>query len=650
MKEMKNSGIEWIGEIPENWKVVPIKIAFSEVKTKNTDGAVTNALKFKFGEIVPKTNFDSETDDYVADTILNYTIVEPRMIMINGLNLNYDFKTLRTGLVKEKGIITSAYLALKPIEEIVNAEYATYLFKGYETKMAFHNMGAGIRLTLGFKEFKNQPLLLPSLSEQEAIADFLDKQCAEIDAVIEQTKATIEEYKKLKQAIITEAVTKGIRGDRPMKDSGIEWIDSIPVEWDISRTKVLFTFGKGLPITKENLIETGVPVISYGQIHSKTNSGTALNDDLYRFVYEEYLETNASSLVHANDFIVADTSEDLDGCGNCVFVDSEMVLFAGYHTIILRSNTDDDNKYLAYLFKTDAWRSQIRSKVSGVKLFSISKKILSDTTLLLPSDEERAEIVAYLDAKCAEIDALIGKKTALLEEMEALKKSIIFEYVTGKKEVASATEEVVVVVYPHFPSVLPTSKSRFAQAVLMSKILDSNVSNMGRVKLEKMLFTIEHSLGFDFDTEYHREAAGPLDSSIYQCERLISKDNPWFYVNASDFGVSYKARKDVGKYKQYYEKYFSAYNEEIERIISIFRTYTLDQAEIVATLYGAWNDMIIDKREFADEDVVDEVLNHWNESKKRFSKDVWLRAMETMRKNNLVPKGYGKHTIVKEEV
>ena len=178
-----------------------------------------------------------------------------------------------------------------------------------------------------------------------------------------------------------------------------------------------------------------MPVISYGQIHSKTNSGTALNDDLYRFVSEEYLETNASSLVHANDFIVADTSEDLDGCGNCVFVDSEMVLFAGYHTIILRSNTGDDNKYLAYLFKTDAWRSQIRSKVSGVKLFSISKKILSDTTLLLPYDEERAEIVAYLDAKCAEIDNIISRKTALLEEMETYKKSVIYEYVTGKKEV-----------------------------------------------------------------------------------------------------------------------------------------------------------------------------------------------------------------------
>jgi type I restriction enzyme S subunit len=204
---MKDSGIEWIGEIPENWKVVPIKIAFSEVKTKNTDGAVTNALKFKFGEIVPKTNFDSETDDYVADTILNYTIVEPRMIMINGLNLNYDFKTLRTGLVKEKGIITSAYLALKPIEEIVNAEYATYLFKGYETKMAFHNMGAGIRLTLGFKEFKNQPLLLPPLSEQEAIADFLNQKCAKIDTLIEKKTLLLEEMETFKKSLIFDYVT-----------------------------------------------------------------------------------------------------------------------------------------------------------------------------------------------------------------------------------------------------------------------------------------------------------------------------------------------------------------------------------------------------------------------------------------------------------
>jgi hypothetical protein len=243
---------------------------------------------------------------------------------------------------------------------------------------------------------------------------------------------------------------------------------------------------------------------------------------------------------------------------------------------------------------------------------------------------------------------LIEKKTALLAEMETYKKSVIYEYVTGKKEVASESTQTVTLIYPYFPSVLATNKPRFAQAVLMSKILDSNVSNMGRVKLEKMLFTIEHSLGFDFDTEYSREAAGPLDSSIYECERVISRANKWFYINSSKYGVSYKPQRDMNKYKKYYEQYFSEYNEEIERIINVFRNYSLDQAEIVATLYGAWNDFIIDKKQFTDEDIVDEVLTNWNESKKRFSKDVWLRAIENMRKNNLTPKGYGRHTIIKE--
>ena len=162
MRKMKDSGIEWIGEIPEGWEIVPVRSCFDEVRTKNTDGQEQNALQFKSGNIISKINFNASTDDYVADTITNYTVVLPDTVMINGLNLNYDFKSLRVALVKEKGVITSAYLAIFPDRKKISPQYATYLFKGYETKMAFHNMGAGIRKTLGYKEFKNQPLLLPS--------------------------------------------------------------------------------------------------------------------------------------------------------------------------------------------------------------------------------------------------------------------------------------------------------------------------------------------------------------------------------------------------------------------------------------------------------------------------------------------------------
>ena len=223
--------------------------------------------------------------------------------------------------------------------------------------------------------------------------------------------------------------------DCKKQKTGLEWIAEIPEGWKVYRLKNLFDFGKGLPITKDDLKSNGVPVISYGQIHAKNNPGTRLEQDLMRYVDEKYLEENPQSLVRKGDMLVADTSEDEEGCGNAVYVDREMQLFAGYHTILLKSKMSQDNKYLAYLFMTDAWRSQIRSRVSGVKLFSISKKILNQTYVVLPPKDEQKRISEYLDVRCNQIDQIIDEKSLLVEELEEYKKSIIFETVTGKREV-----------------------------------------------------------------------------------------------------------------------------------------------------------------------------------------------------------------------
>ena len=217
---------------------------------------------------------------------------------------------------------------------------------------------------------------------------------------------------------------------REMKDSGLRWIDQIPIEWQTARIKGMFDFGKGLPITKENLTETGVRVISYGQIHSKKNNGIRLFEELYRFVPNTYLSTNPEALVKKGDFIFADTSEDFDGCGNCVYVNEQGLLFAGYHTIIFRSNHEQDNSYLAYLYRTDAWRSQIRERVTGVKLFSISRKILADCSVILPPTTMQSRIVAYLDCRCATIDALIANQQQQIDKLKQYKQAVITEAVT----------------------------------------------------------------------------------------------------------------------------------------------------------------------------------------------------------------------------
>lgn len=217
---------------------------------------------------------------------------------------------------------------------------------------------------------------------------------------------------------------------REMKDSGVAWIDRIPIDWQTKNIRALFFFGKGLPITKDNLRDSGISVISYGQIHSKQNPGTHLEAALFRYVDEEYLKGHTSSLVHSGDFIFADTSEDLEGCGNCAYVNANMTLFAGYHTIILRSKDSADNRYFAYLFKSDGWRRQIRERVTGVKLFSVSQKILKDVSLIVPPKDMQRTIANYLDLKCAKIDAILDKTRTSIEEYKKLKQATITQAVT----------------------------------------------------------------------------------------------------------------------------------------------------------------------------------------------------------------------------
>lgn len=216
---------------------------------------------------------------------------------------------------------------------------------------------------------------------------------------------------------------------RTMKDSGIEWIGEIPQGWKIPPLRSKYAFSKGLSITKADLVDEGVCVISYGQIHSKDNIGVSVRDSLIRHLPANHGSLTEAAKANVGDLIFADTSEDLQGCGNCVFVDRDDI-YAGYHTLILRPKEIGLGRYYAYLFAADAWRAQVRAKVSGVKLFSITQDILKSTALLEPPEEEQGRIVDYLDTKCSEIDALIAAKAKTNALLKERRQSIIYEAVT----------------------------------------------------------------------------------------------------------------------------------------------------------------------------------------------------------------------------
>lgn len=214
------------------------------------------------------------------------------------------------------------------------------------------------------------------------------------------------------------------------KESGVEWLGEIPSHWLLIKNKFILNFSKGLTITKENLIDEGIPCVNYGEVHSKFGFEVDPNKHSLKCVPEIYLNDFPNALLKKGDFIFADTSEDIKGSGNFTYLNSELPTFAGYHTIIAKINNINYPRYLAYVFDCDSYRNQIRAQVKGIKVFSITQFMLKNSIVWLPPLEEQKAITRYLDKKLAQIDTLITKQQALLEKLAEQRIALISNAVT----------------------------------------------------------------------------------------------------------------------------------------------------------------------------------------------------------------------------
>lgn len=420
MREMKDSGIAWIGAMPRAWKMNTIAQIFLQVKCKNTGLQEKNLLSLSYGKVKRKS-IDT-VEGLLPESFDGYNIIEKGDIVLRLTDLQNDHTSLRVGLAEERGIITSAYLTIRNRSNFC-PKYLYYYLHSFDIAKGFYGMGAGVRQGLNWDGVKWLKILAPSVPEQEHIAAFLDAECAEIDAVLEKTRASIEEYKKLKQTVITQAVTKGIRGDRPMKNSGIEWIGEIPVEWSVVRIKNLFDYRNERnykPLDEVNLISlyTDKGVVQHRDLE-ETTGNKASNADGYKLVYK-------------NDIVVNIILCWMGAIGRSAYYGVTSPAYDVYSP-----KQGINSKFYHYLFRTNGFNGDCYKVGRGI--MAMRWRTYSDQfraiKVVFPPQSEQEEIINYLDEKCAGIDALIAKKQQYLTEIENYKKSLIYEYVTGKKEV-----------------------------------------------------------------------------------------------------------------------------------------------------------------------------------------------------------------------
>lgn len=411
-RKMKDSGIEWIGEIPEGWEVVPVKRLCTMQAGKNLTSE----------QIAPEGTYPVYGGNGIRGFFSDYNcdgqfLTVGRQGALCGNVHKINGKVWAT----EHAVITtpSSYTIL---------DFLYYLLIGMDLNQYVSSTAAQPGLAVG--TLLNLKTCYPcSTLEQTQISNYLNAKCSEIDIMLTKTRSSIEEYKKLKQAVITQAVTKGVRGEREMKDSGVEWIGKIPREFDPVQLKFfckLITDGTHFSPTT---VENGWPYITAGDVHGiglDYNSAKRISEEDFQLLVAQGCQPLKGDVLLVKDGATT---------GRVGFVDSDTPCVILSSVAMLRPADNTDGHYLMYLLASDFLQKQILVSMAGSAMPRTTLTKLTKYIGLLPPLHEQKEIANYLDAKCAEIDGLIAKKEQLVKELEGYKKSLIYEVVTGKREV-----------------------------------------------------------------------------------------------------------------------------------------------------------------------------------------------------------------------
>lgn len=423
MREMKDSGISWVGEIPLQWNVYRNKDGFINTKTivgensKNTPLLSLTTKGIKLKDIDNPEGKQPESFD-------TYQCVEINDLVMCLFDL--DISAVFSGLSSYNGMISPAYKVLKCNERVI-AKYADYWFRYIFDGRKFNQYAKNIRYTLTYDIFSALPMLYPSVGEQQNIADYLDTKCAQIDTIIAKEQSVIEKLQEYKKALITEAVTKGLNPNVNMKESGLDWIGKVPETYSLIKLKFLGEYFNGLTYSPDNLtdVDEGVLVLRSSNIK---NGKLVLDDNVYVNV------DTPRYLVKKNDILICSRNGSRNLVGKNILLSEDIHAYFGAFMMIFRLISEVYSKWVYYVLNSNLFLAYLGSFFSST-INQLTGKDFGNIIIPICDVEEAKQITEYLDEKCSNIDSIILKKQFTIDKLIEYKKSLIYEVVTGKKEV-----------------------------------------------------------------------------------------------------------------------------------------------------------------------------------------------------------------------
>ena len=427
----KDSGVKWIGEIPGHWGMYKLKYLFKLNKNKNIGNKCNTILSLSYGKIKIKKDLN---EGLTPESYESYQLLSTGDIVIRSTDLQNDHTSLRTGLVKIEGAITSAYIGLKNLDmSLCDSRFYHYFLHDWDITKAIYNQGKGLRQSLNWDDIKNMLIPVLDISEQTAIANYLDSTTAKIDEAIAQQQKMIGLLNERKQIIINNAVTKGLNPDAPMKDSGVEWIGEIPEHWEIKKLKhVCQAFGRigfrGYSTT--DLVDEGEGCITLSP--SNMRDGKMQYGRCTYLSWEKY-EESPEIKVFNGDILFVKTGSTY---GKSSIVEDLPLEATINPQLLVFKNFTCNNMFLANVLQSTAIKTQVEISVIGGTIPTISQQKILNYVFPFPTEDEQYAIVEYVESKSAPINAAIKAAEKQISLLQERKQIIINDVVTGKVKVS----------------------------------------------------------------------------------------------------------------------------------------------------------------------------------------------------------------------